>query len=62
MVILYSPNPMQIDLLSYRMDLVGVAYEIKQSETNEYTLVVDGVPLDFERALKWIESRDNNGN
>jgi hypothetical protein len=57
MVVLFKPNPMQIDLLSYKLDLAGVAYEVKRTELSNIWLVVDGVPLDYQAALVWVDER-----
>lgn len=49
---------MQLDFLEYKMDELGIAYEIvKTHKDNPIKLIVDGVPLDYERALKWIIER-----
>ena len=42
--------------LRLAMDEACIPYEIKVSDSGTY-LVVDGVPLDEKRALKWIESK-----
>lgn len=57
MVKLVTPNPRQIDLLQYRMDLAGIAYVVVPAQDNETWLIVDGVPLDYDHALKWIAER-----
>ena len=38
------------------MDKYGIAYNT-ELKTGNTVLNVDGVPLDYDRALKWIESR-----
>ena len=58
MVTLYTPEPLQIDMLQHLMDRNGVVYNIKESATVDTFLVVNGVPLDYERALKWIIEKE----
>lgn len=62
MVTLYKPDPMQVDILSYRMDLAGIAYEVKSSHfhhnfKDDIWLEVNGVPLDYYAAITWVEER-----
>lgn len=57
MVKLITPTPYQIDILSYKMDLAGIAYKVIPAEDDETWLIVDGVPLDIVHALRWIEER-----
>ena len=49
---------MRLDLLMVKMDEVGIAYTtVKVDSPSKVCLVVDGVPLDYERALKWVLER-----
>lgn len=57
MVTLITPNPLQIDLLQYQMDLAGIAYKVVPAQDEETWLIVDGVPLDYDHALKWVAER-----
>ena len=57
MVKLVTPNPMQIDLLQYKMELAGIAFKVVPAQDEETWLIVDGVPLDYNHALKWVEER-----
>lgn len=58
MVTYYTTDTMQLDLLMVKMDEVGIAYTtVKVDSPSKVCLVVDGVPLDYERALKWVLER-----
>lgn len=57
MVILVTPNPLQVDLLQYRMDIAGIAYKVVPASDDETWLLVDGVPLDYDHALRWVKER-----
>lgn len=56
MVILMAEKSYQQNGLRLAMDEACIPYEIRVSDSGTY-LVVDGVPLDEKRALKWIESK-----
>lgn len=58
MVIYYANDNLQADMLTYLMDLKDVAYTVEiKDEKYPFKLLVDGVPLDYERAYKWIMER-----
>lgn len=58
MVIYYANDNLQLDMLIFLMDLKGVAYTVEIKDKNyPFKLLVDGVPLDYERAYKWIMER-----
>lgn len=61
MVTLVSNNMGQISLLQNKLIESGLEYEIRYSNGkhalgDEY-LIVDGVPLDFNRAIKYITNK-----
>ena len=56
MITYYADDLIQLDYLQYLMDKYGIAYNT-ELKTGNTVLNVDGVPLDYDRALKWIESR-----
>ena len=57
MIILYTSDTIQVDLLQWALDQQNIKYETKESIDDITYLEVNGVPLDFPRAMKWIESR-----
>lgn len=54
----------QITTLEWMLVARDIPYEINLSESNNGIkppyLIVDGVPLDFYRSLKWLEGRDKH--
>jgi len=65
MVKLFVDDFEQLSLLEYTLVQADIPYEIELAPNNCYVrppyLVVDGVPLDTQRAMKWIRGRVNNG-
>ena len=64
MVKLVTDNSDQISILEWELIRNNIEYEIVKKSRYNITkpyLVVDGVPLDFERSLKWIKERCGNG-
>ena len=61
MVTLVVSEPNQISMLEWELAMAGIDRVVDIDE-GKYGfeppyLVVDGVPLDFERSLNWIEER-----
>ena len=55
----------QITTLEHFLTQNNIAYDIELAEFRNYGfrpphLIVDGVPLDFNRSLKWIKERGKN--
>lgn len=62
MVVLVLNDIDQISFLELEMDKSGIKYQKVLKQTPPLTppfLIVDGVPLDFNRSLKWIKEHDN---
>lgn len=60
MIVLVTRNPDQINMLEWELIKNHVEYEIECSNVFDLTppyLIVDGVPLDFERSMKWVKER-----
>ena len=58
MVIYYTDDNMRQSILSYLLDKKDVAYTVEiKPKDYPFKLLVDGVPLDFERAIDWVMSR-----
>ena len=58
MVTYYTDDNLQMDKLTYLMDLKGIAYTVEiKAKLYPFKLLVDGVPLDYDRAYKWIMER-----
>jgi hypothetical protein len=61
MVLLVKKNPNQICMLEWELVTNHIQYEIVEAsegcELKPPYLVVDGVPLDMERAQKWISEK-----
>ena len=53
----------QITTLEWMLTVTGIPHEISLKESNDGIkpphLIVDGVPLDFNRSLKWIKGQCN---
>ena len=64
MVELIVSDELQLTLLEMELMSLGVDFEVSTEDKYNFTtpyLIVDGVPLDEERAAKWIEeTRDEN--
>ena len=61
MVTLIVSEPSQISMLEWELAIADIDHTTEVGE-GKYGfepphLIVDGVPLDFERSLKWIEER-----
>lgn len=64
MVKLITDNSDQISILEWELIRNNIDYEIVKTARctmKKPHLVVDGVPLDFERSLKWIKENSENG-
>lgn len=64
MVKLVTDNSDQISILEWELIRNNIDYTIvKCSRYNikKPYLIVDAIPLDFERSLKWIKEKSNNG-
>lgn len=61
MVTLIVSEPNQISMLEWELAMADIDHTIEVAEDKyglEFPyLIVDGVPLDFERSLKWIEEQ-----
>ena len=60
MIILVTENPDQINMLEWELIKNHVDYELEYDEVFNLTqphLIIDGVPLDFERSMKWVKER-----
>lgn len=58
MVTYYTDDNMQRSILSYLLDKKDVAYTVEiKPKDYPFKLLVDGVPLDYDRAYKWIMER-----
>lgn len=60
MVKLVTDNPDQINALEWQLITHHIPYEIEKVDRFSIDtpyLIVDGVPLDLERSLKWIKER-----
>ena len=64
MVKLVTDNSDQISILEWELIRNNIDYTIVKCSRHNITksyLIVDGIPLDFERSLKWIKEKSNNG-
>ena len=64
MVKLVTDNSDQISILEWELIRNNIDYTIVKCSQYNITkpyLIVDGIPLDFERSLKWIKEKSNNG-
>lgn len=64
MVKLVTDNSDQISILEWELIRNNIDYTIVKCSRYNITkpyLIVDGIPLDFERSLKWIKEKSNNG-
>lgn len=65
MVKLVTDNPNTISALEWQLITHHISYEIESvarfSIDTPY-LIIDGVPLDLERSMKWIKERCYSGN
>lgn len=63
MVVLVVNNYEQVSELEYALMKANIPYEIDLGKTSygirQPFLLVDGVPLDMGRALKWIGGKTN---
>ena len=64
MVTLFVSDFDQVTMLGWLLEKNNIPYEVSFNKidnglTPPY-INVDGVPLDFCRAIKWIEERDKN--
>lgn len=57
MVMITTPNPHIHDLLMCTLDSACVPFEVRQAKKDEYYVIIDGVPLDFDHALRWAEDK-----
>lgn len=65
MVKLVTDNPDQINVLEWLLITNHIDYEIervKRFSIDTPYLIVDGVPLDLDRSMKWIKERCYSGN
>ena len=66
MVKLIVNNLEQITILEYLLTKQNIQFFAElEGDTNDYGLIppymiVDSVPLDFNRSLKWIKEHENN--
>lgn len=59
MVTYFTQDPMQVDFVQYLLDKNDVPYEtVRTDEQPHFVLVVDGVPLDYGYAVKWILEKE----
>ena len=64
MVKLVTDNSDQISILEWELIRNNIDYTIVKCSRYKITkpyLIVDAIPLDFERSLKWIKEKRNNG-
>lgn len=64
MVKLVTDNSDQISILEWELIRNNIDYTIVKCSRYKITkpyLIVDCIPLDFERSLKWIKEKSNNG-
>ena len=62
MVELVTYYPGQINMLEWLLIINHIEYEVKTPKQGTHNigtpyLIVDGVPLDIDRATKWIEEK-----
>ena len=57
MVKIFTNDTGQIDFLTYLLDAIEVEYKIEPKSSKTVCMSVDGVPLDYERAIKWALER-----
>ena len=60
MITYYTTNIDQLDFLRYTLDILDIPYVLKESDTDSDYLVIDGIPLDYIRALKWISAYEGS--
>ena len=58
MVVLFVTEPSQISMLEWELVMANIDHAV-EIDDGKYGLelphlIVDGVPLDYERSLKWI--------
>ena len=63
MVELVVNNFPQVSMLEWDLTMAGIEHTVK-SDDGRYGfeppyLIVDGVPLDYERSVKWLEGQIN---
>lgn len=51
---------MQVDMLTYQMDVNGIAYELHRTDSKDSFVVIDDKPISYEEALLWVERRNAN--
>lgn len=51
---------MQVDLLTYQMDVNGIAYKLRRTDSKEPFVIIDDKPMSYEEALLWVERRNAN--
>ena len=56
-------NDQQVSILEWMLKINEIPYQIEFEAPDCHLgfpyLIVDGVPLDFERAIKWIRGKRN---
>ena len=62
MIKVVSYYPGQINMLEWLLIINHIEYEVETPKQSTYNigtpyLIVDGVPLDLDRAIKWIEEK-----
>lgn len=60
MVIYYTNTPIQVDMLTYQMDVNGIAYELHRTDSKDPFVIIDDKPMSYEEALLWVERRNEN--
>ena len=66
MINLMVDDSYQVTLLEIALEMAGLTYEVKRDDGSlgicPPFLIVDGVPLDMVRAMKWISSKVRKDN
>ena len=62
MVVLVSNNPNQINFLEWELITHKIKYRVVKKNKfglSEPYLIIDGVPLTFEKSVEWLKEYEN---